>query len=163
MASLDVLVLGIGNILLKDEGVGVRAVEALEGRYHLPDGVEIVDGGTAGFELLGYIRDREHLIVVDAIAHDQKPGTVIRVEGEDVRTTFSQRISPHQLGISDVLAASLVTGEPPRNLVLFGIEPKDLDTGLELSEEVSANFDKLIHCIVEELTSLGCKLSLRSN
>ena len=163
MASLDVLVLGIGNILLKDEGVGVRAVEALEGRYHLPDGVEIVDGGTAGFELLGYIRDREHLIVVDAIAHDQKPGTVMRVEGEDVRATFSQRISPHQLGISDVLAASLVTGEPPRNLVLFGIEPKDLDTGLELSEEVSANFDKLIHCIVEELTSLGCKLSLRSN
>lgn len=163
MGGVDVLILGIGNILLKDEGVGVRAVEALEKRYLMPESVEIVDGGTAGFELLSYIRNREYLIVIDAIAHGQAPGTVMRVEGEDVRATFSHRISPHQLGISDVLAASLVAGEPPRNLVLFGIEPKDIATGLDLSDEVSESLDKLISCVVDELVSIGCELTARPN
>jgi len=153
---VNALVLGIGNILLSDEGVGVRAVEALNENYVFPEGVDLIDGGTAGFELLSMISNREHLIIIDAIACGQEPGTVVRIEGDDVRATFSERISPHQLGISDVLAACSLTGEMPGNLVLFGVEPKDMQTSLNLSDEVAASLPKLIDSVARELVAIGC-------
>jgi hydrogenase maturation protease len=152
---MDILILGIGNILLSDEGIGVRAVEALAAGYRFPKGVELLDGGTAGFELMAKITRREQLIVIDAIACDHPPGTVLRVEGEDVRQVFSSRISPHQLGISDVLAASALIGELPDRLVLFGIEPAEIGTSLELSAPVAAALPKLMTAVLEELAALG--------
>ena len=98
----------------------------------------------------------EHLIIIDAIACGQEPGTVVRIEGDDVRATFSERISPHQLGISDVLAACSLTGEMPGNLVLFGVEPKDMQTSLHLSDEVAASLPKLIDAVARELVAIGC-------
>ena len=87
---------------------------------------------------------------------DQKPGAVGRVEGEDVPAAFRTRISPHQLGLSDLLAAAMLTDELPKNLVLYGIEPEDLDIGLELTDVVEASVDKLVGAIVEELQTAGC-------
>ncbi|MEJ2656985.1 MAG: hydrogenase maturation protease, partial [Desulfobacterales bacterium] len=77
---LNVLVLGVGNILLSDEGAGVRAVEELKNRYNFPDTVEIVDGGTVGFELLPYFENRSHILILDAIKTGNKPGTIVRIE-----------------------------------------------------------------------------------
>ncbi|MBU0674181.1 MAG: HyaD/HybD family hydrogenase maturation endopeptidase [Proteobacteria bacterium] len=151
----DILILGIGNVLLTDEGVGVRVVNELQRRYRFSPGVEIMDGGTAGIELLRYLGNRTHLIIIDAMAGGRKPGTVTRVEGDAVPAIFKTRISPHQLGLSDLLASAMLTGEMPENLVMFGIEPANLDTGIDLSEPVEAIMGSLLEAICNELTALG--------
>jgi hydrogenase maturation protease len=155
---LDILVLGIGNVLLTDEGIGVRALKELERRYTYPTNVELLDGGTAGIELLRHIRNRDYLIIIDAMKCGQEPGTVFRVEGDEVPAAFRTRISPHQLGLSDLLAAAMLTDELPANLVLYGVEPESIDIGLDLTETVEANVDKLVGAVADELRSLGCSL-----
>lgn len=153
---MNVLVLGIGNVLMMDDSVGVRAVEELQGRYHFSDGVELLDGGTSGIELLSHIEGRDYLIIIDALKSGHPPGTIVRADGEDVPARFMTRISPHQLGLSDVLAAATISGRLPANLVLFGIEPKTIELGLGLSDEVRASFDKLLETVVQELIRIGC-------
>ncbi len=152
---MEVLILGIGNILLSDEGVGCRTVEELERRYQFPETVRLLDGGTAGMELIGAIAEADHLILIDALVAGRPPGTVVRVEGADVPATFQSRISPHQLGISDVQASAIVTDDLPGSMVLFGIEPESMATGLELSAIVRAGMEKIIKAVVAELTTLG--------
>jgi hydrogenase maturation protease len=153
--ELKVLVLGIGNLLLQDEGAGVRALEEFERRYGVPAGVELLDGGTSGMELLQYIQGRSHLILLDVVKGGNPPGTIIRLEGEDVPALFRKKISPHQLGISDLLATARLIGRMPDNVVLFGIEPKSIDTGLEMSDEVGRNIGRLADMVAMELNSLG--------
>jgi hydrogenase maturation protease len=155
---LDILVLGIGNVLLTDEGIGVRALNELERRYTFPENVELLDGGTAGIELLRHIRNRDYLIIIDAMKFNQEPGTVTRVEGNDVPAAFHTRISPHQLGLSDLLAAAMLTDELPPNLVLFGVEPENLDIGLDLTDTVEASVEKLTGAIIDELRTIGCSI-----
>ncbi|KPK00512.1 MAG: hypothetical protein AMJ60_00990 [Desulfobacterales bacterium SG8_35] len=155
---MDILVLGIGNVLLTDEGIGVRALKELERRYTDPAHVTLLDGGTAGIELRRHIRKRDYLIIIDAMKCGQEPGTVVRVEGNDVPAAFRNRISPHQLGLSDLLAAAMLTDELPKNLVLFGVEPESIDIGLDLSETVEASVEKLTGAVVDELRTIGCTL-----
>jgi hydrogenase maturation protease len=153
---LKVLVLGVGSILMMDEGIGIRAVEELQRRYRFPENVEILDGGTSGIELLSYISGRDYLIIIDAIISGNPPGTVLRVEGEDIHARFRTRISPHQIGLSDLLAAATLTDEIPKQILLFGIEPKEIRTGIGLSDEVKANLDRLVRVVVDELKRIGC-------
>jgi hydrogenase maturation protease len=160
--EMDILVLGVGNILLMDEGIGIKAVETLENRFDLPDNVEILDGGTAGIELLRHIQGRKHLIIIDAMKCDHPPGTVMRIQGDDVPAAFRTRISPHQLGLSDLLAAALLTDGMPENVVLFGVEPKTMETGFSLSREVEASYDKLIDAVIDELKQIGCDVQPRT-
>ena len=155
---MDILVLGIGNVLLTDEGIGVRALNELERRYTFPENVELLDGGTAGIELLRHIRNRDYLIIIDAMKFNQEPGTVTRVEGNDVPAAFRTRISPHQLGLSDLLAAAMLTDELPPNLVLYGVEPENLDIGLDLTDTVEASVEKLTGAIIDELRTIGCSI-----
>lgn len=155
-SPLNVLVMGVGSILMTDEGIGIRAVEELQKRYRFPENVEILDGGTSGIELLSYISGRDYLIIIDAIKSGNPAGTVLKVEGEDVPAQFRTRISPHQLGISDLLAAASLTGEMPKQLVLFGIEPKEIVLGIGLSREVRRGLEHLIEVIVEDLRRIGC-------
>jgi hydrogenase maturation protease len=152
---LDILVLGIGNVLLTDEGIGVRVMKELERRYTFSANVELLDGGTAGIELLRHIRKRDYLIIIDAMKCGQQPGTVVRVEGNDVPAVFRNRISPHQLGLSDLLAAAMLTDELPKNLVLFGVEPESIDIGLDVTETVEASLAKLIEEVADEIRSAG--------
>lgn len=152
---MSALVLGIGNLLIGDEAVGCRAVEELSRRYTMPPEVECVDGGTAGFELLPLVGGRKQVILIDALKDDRAPGTVIRVEDEHVPRAFLNRTTPHQLGICDVLAAAEFTEIMPDRLILFGIEPKNLDIGLELSLEVQTAMEKVVHAVVEQLRQFG--------
>ncbi len=155
---MSTLVLGVGNVLLMDEGVGVRALNELKRRYSFSDDIEFLDGGTAGIELLRHIQNRDHLIIIDAMTCDQPPGTVVRLEGEDVPKAFRIRISPHQLGLSDLLAAAMLTDDLPEKLILFGVEPESIDIGLELTSTVEASLDKLIEAVADELRSMGCSV-----
>ena len=152
---MKVLVLGIGNVLMTDDSVGIRVINELERRFRFPENVELLDGGTSGIELLSYIVNRDYLIIVDAIKSDLPPGTVVKVEGDDVPAKFMTRISPHQLGLSDLLAAATLTGELPKQMVLFGIEPKLVALGLEMTDEVKGSFEKLLGVVVDELRMVG--------
>ena len=155
---MDILILGIGNALLTDEGIGIRVLKELERKFTFPANVELLDGGTSGIELLRYISKRDCLIIIDAMKCDQKPGTVVRVADNDVPAAFRTRISPHQIGLSDLLAAAMLTDELPKNLVLFGVEPESIDVGLNLTDAVEASVDKLVSAVVEELRSIGCAM-----
>lgn len=159
---MKVLVLGIGNLLLQDEGAGVRAVEAFERKYCAPACVEILDGGTSGIELLQYIRGKDHLILLDVVKSGNAPGIIIRLEGKDVPALFQKKISPHQLGISDLLATAQLIGKMPKRVVLFGIEPKSIGTGLEMSGEVGRNIGRLADMVADELVSLGLSVTTKS-
>jgi hydrogenase maturation protease len=158
---MSVLVMGIGNLLLQDEGAGVRAVEEFERRFETPDRVELLDGGTSGIELLRYIQGRDVLILIDVVRNGDPCGTITRFEGDDVPALFQSKISPHQLGISDLLATARLIDAMPEKVVLFGIEPKSMDTGLELTAEVAGGVSGLIELVADELRSLGLRIEPR--
>jgi len=154
--GLNVLVLGLGNILLSDEGAGVKAVEELERRHDCSSAVQIIDGGTMGLELLPYFEERSHILIIDAVKTGKKPGTIVRID--DPPAYFRSRTSPHQIGLADVLGIAAITDNLPRNITLFGIEPKQLSTGLSLSDEISQNLSRLVDMIAAELDTIGVKV-----
>jgi len=150
-----VLVLGMGNLILEDEGLGIRALELLQQRYLIPPGVELLDGGTTGMGLLDDMSRREHVVVLDACQTGDPPGTLIRLAGEEVPVYFSMRISPHQLGLSDVLATLVLSGEKPAEVTVLGLVPKSLEMCLELSDLIKEKLDSLVEAAVGELARLG--------
>ncbi len=116
-----ILVLGIGNIILKDEGVGVRVAEEMQ-RMSLPPDVEVLDGGIKGLDLLYFIEDREKVIVVDAVKAGAPPGTLFRFTDKDLRLKGLLR-SAHGIDFSDVIAIAAFMGKKPE-IVFLGIEPE---------------------------------------
>ena len=161
MSKPHILVLGVGNILLGDEGVGVRVVERLQERYTFSDDVEFVDGGTAGLELLSFLDDKEHLIIIDAIIGEEAPGTVKKMMLQDPPAFFQNRISPHQLGLSEMMSCAAMTDNLPAHISLYGVIPVTLETGLELSDEVAAVVEDITLQVVQDLHSLGVDISER--
>jgi hydrogenase maturation protease len=152
----NILILGVGNILLSDEGVGVRTIEQLERRYAFPAQIELLDGGTSGMELLPALDTRTHLFIVDAIhQEDLDPGGMISVDLSRSPGYFRNKISPHQLGLSEVLAAAEMNDALPGHITLFGIRPQSLETGLQLSEQAKLGLEEAVQAIVASLHALG--------
>ncbi len=156
------IVLGIGNVLLSDEGVGVHAVKALVQQYNLGKDVEVVDGGTTGMELLPDLEGADHLVVIDAIRAGQPRASVVRLEGDQVPAFFKTKISPHQVGLSDVLAALAFKGHAPAHVVLIGVQPVTLSLGMNLSPEVNARLDDVLTLVVRELATCGHPATARA-
>ncbi len=154
-------VLGIGNVLLRDEGVGVHVVERLQQRFALPAEVEVVDGGTTGMELTECLSRRDLVVIVDAVRTGRPAGTPVRLSHEELPAFFRTRISPHQLGLSEVLATLRLLNEAPRNSVLIGIEPVCMDTGLEMTPEVAAKVDELVDMVAAELEAAGLTVTAK--
>lgn len=152
---MRILVLGVGNILLSDEGIGVRIVEALETRYHLPECVEVLDGGTAGMELIGAMADRDHLVIADVVLSSQQPGTILVLRDQEVPALFTRKISPHQLGLSDVLSALHLTDEFPQRLTLVGIVPESLEPRIGLTTVGQSALEPALQKVIEILRSEG--------
>jgi len=146
-----VLVLGVGNILMGDEGIGVRVIESLK-ESRLPDGVELFDGGTASLELLSAFSNRKKLIVVDAIKGGQESGAVYRFNFEDLTYQREFATSLHQLGIIDTLSQARILGCLPEEVIIIGVEPARITPGLELSPEMTAVMPKVKEAILKELT-----------
>lgn len=149
------VILGIGNILLSDEGIGVRIVEELERLYEFPADVEVLDGGTAGAALYDDIADADFLLLIDACNAGKPPGTIIELYGDEVPVFFRTRISPHQLGISDVLAAMALMDKAPKQIALLGIQPYSLDTGMELSPDMAPKMPDLVKKALEIAARYG--------
>jgi len=149
------LLIGLGNVLMQDEGAGVRAVELLESRYLLSEEVEVIDGGTAGTELLEPMRDAGRLIIADCVQTGAPPGTLVRLTGEQVPAFFQTKISNHQLGLSDLLAVLNVTGQAPSEVIIIGLVPYELENKLGLSERTTQRLDQMVEMLVEELANAG--------
>ena len=157
-----VLVLGMGNILLEDEGLGVHALEALRQRYVLPPDVEFLDGGTSGMAMLELMGGRKHLLVLDAVQTGDPPATLVKMTDEDVPVYFGLQVTPHQLGLAEVLATLLLTDEQPDSVTVLGLVPKSLEMSLDLSDEISARLDDLVAAAANELNALGFPLQRQS-
>lgn len=149
----NVLILGLGNILLQDEGLGVRAVERLTATHTLPDEVQVIDAGTLGLNLLPYFVGITDLLIVDAVQSNQPPGSLIRLEDDAIPATLSIKMSMHQVGLPELLAVSRFQGTLPRHLVLWGMEPASLEPSLHLSPLIAARLGQLVQAMVTELRS----------
>ncbi len=145
-----ILILGIGNILLRDEGVGVRVIEQMQ-KLRLPDDVELVDGGTAGADLLDVLAERRKVIVIDAVQADCEPGTVLRFSADDLTRPDGVGMSLHELGLGEALIMTRQLGCAPEDVVVFGIKPREITCGLELSEEIAASVPKVVKLVLAEI------------
>ena len=151
--------LGLGNILLHDEGVGVRVIERLQKLYSFPPNVRILDGGTLGMDLLPYVEAADRLVVIDALDTGAKPGTITRLEGDTVPSFVGIKMSPHQMGLADLLAAAHLCECCPTTLVLWGIQPQAIDLSLDLSPKVAAQVPVVAEKIVGELRQWGIEFT----
>lgn len=159
---MNTIVLGIGNTILRDDGVGVHAAEALQRAYGLPEGVQVLDGGTAGMELLDPLADADLLLVLDAVRSGQPPGRLVRLAGDEVPVFFRNKLSPHQVSLCDVLAGLEFAGHGPKDLVLIGVEPEDMGLGLELTDTVQAQLPAMVAMAVQALGERGIVLQRRA-
>jgi hydrogenase maturation protease len=155
--NTDVLVLGIGNLLWADEGFGVRCVEALAAGWSLPPEVCVMDGGTQGLYLLPYVQAARRMIVFDAVDYGLAPGTVKRVDNDEVpRFMGAKKMSLHQTGFQEVIAAAALTGQCPEEMLLIGVQPAELDDyGGSLTAPVRARIGECVDIALARLGEWG--------
>lgn len=149
------LILGVGNLLASDEGVGIHVIQRLQAEYQFPEEVQLLDGGTLGMDLLFYLENVRNLLIIDAVETGQPPGTLIRLAGDEVPAFFSLKMSPHQVGVPDMLFAAKLRDLYPQEIVLWGVQPGSLEIGLELSPPVAAQLESLVARVMEELERWG--------
>jgi hydrogenase maturation protease len=137
-----VVILGLGNPLFTDEGLGVHLVHALA--PGLPAGIEWIDGGTDGLGLLRIVEQASHLLILDAVDAGEASGTVIELSGEELPKLQRIKLSQHQLGFQEVLGLAAFNGRTPEKMVLIGVQPHSLEWGCELSQTISALLPDLI-------------------
>ena len=143
-------VLGVGNLLLSDEGVGVHVVKRLMGMA-LPPEVEVIDGGVSGLGLMNIVARADHLIVIDAVRAGGPPGSIYRFGSEDLTAhPDTYKMSVHEIGILEVLNLSRFVGQTPKTTII-GVEPKSMEMGMDLSPEIQAKVPRVIELILDEL------------
>lgn len=148
---MNTAVIGLGNILLKDEGVGVHVVNAVRKRYRCYPQVEIIDGGTLGLDLLHLIEGRDRLLLVDAIDFGKEPGYIGVLSNDEIPSTLCAKLSVHHIGLSDVLYAAKLRGGTPPEMRLIGIQPGSIEVGLDVSDCVKDKMDTLIEMTLNTL------------
>jgi hydrogenase maturation protease len=159
----ETLVLGLGNILLRDEGVGVRVVERLLEQYDFPEGVRVMDGGTLGLDLLPFLEEASRLLVIDAVQARKPPGTLVRLVGDEIPIFLdASKVSPHQEGLQDLLAVAVLKGYLPEEVVFWGAQITSLGVGLDLSEAVAEQVDALAEKVLAELAQWGIDAQRRA-
>ena len=164
----EVTILGIGNVILRDEGFGVRVAEYLDKHYEFPESVQIVDGGTLGIELTQYVTGTEKLLVIDSINGGAEPGTTFRFHNDDVMEHFQDKLSAHEVGIQDVLGLltvtghKMVTGHKIPDVVVIGAQPYDVEAGVELSDGMMELLPQMVEQALSELKNWGIVPKLRT-
>lgn len=152
---VPLLVLGLGNVICGDDGLGAVAVHLLQRRYQAPEGVSVLDGGTLGLSLLPYLEEAHEAILVDAIRGDGPPGSFVRLEGDDVAPAVASRLSVHQVGVADLLEGARWRDRYPSRVVLLGLVPESLELGLGRTPAVEAALPGLVDRVVAEARTLG--------
>lgn len=150
-SKVKLAVIGVGNLLLKDEGIGVHIAHALQ-QIDIPHGTKIIDGGTSS-DLPYYLRDVDTLIIIDAVKAGGKPGIVYRFHLHDVNIESEGMLSVHELGLEQSLKMMSLMGSEPKETVIIGIEPKEIDWGTELSAELQQKIPEVINVVLNEISS----------
>ena len=155
MKNKKITVLGLGNILLADEGFGVKVVLKMQRKYRFPENVSLVDGNVLGLNLLGTISEADYLIVVDAIKSKGAPGTLYRLEGDEIPQRVRAKNSLHQVDFLETLTMCQALGDVPETVIL-GVEPRDIQSVQDkLTPEIKARLNPAIDMVLAELTRLG--------
>ena len=149
------VVLGVGNIILTDEGAGVRAVEALERGWKLPENVLAIDGGTSGMEMIEDLSNADFLLILDVVKTGAAPGAVVRIAGKDIPVFFRKKLSPHQIALPDVLASLELLDAMPKEIVVLGVEFISLELGMEMTPTVAEKVPVLAAMAADELAARG--------
>jgi hydrogenase maturation protease len=153
---MKTLIFGAGNLLLTDEGFGVHFIQYLQKHYNFPQGVELYDGGTLGIMVTHMLEDADHVYLVDVIDAKGEPGDIYRYEKDDFMLgKLPIKLSPHQIGIQEVLTLSDFRGRCPEKVSLFGVIPHSYDAGVELSPLLAGKLPGLAELVVDELTAAG--------
>jgi hydrogenase maturation protease len=145
------LVLGLGNTIMSDDGIGPKVIEQLQQSAGLPEGVTLLDGGTLGLDLLPFLEGIQRLIIVDAVEVGKPAGTCVRLAGDDVPMALETKLSPHQMGMKDLLAVARLMGHLPEEIVLIGVQPACLEMDTELTPLVAGAIPTLLAMVQAEL------------
>lgn len=149
----EVLILGVGNLLLKDDGFGVHLINALQDTA-FPKNVKVMEAGTVSHQLIPLFHEIDHLIIIDVVEANDTPGSLFRFAPEDMKYAAEQQVSLHQISLIDVLHMAELTGKKPKT-VIIGVQPKDVTSwSLELSDELKAVIPKVKELVFEELKML---------
>ncbi|WP_456434206.1 HyaD/HybD family hydrogenase maturation endopeptidase [Thermosulfuriphilus sp.] len=161
--EIKLALVGLGNLLLKDEGFGVHFVRHLERRYHFPRGVQLIDGGCAGFSLLNLIRGYEAVVIFDVLLDQAPPGTIKLLDEKALEALPPTSLaSAHQVGIKDALALGRLSGLLPKHFWAYTVIPKEIAPGVGLSPEIEAAFVPLEKRLLELFKDLNISLAKRS-
>lgn len=147
----EIVILGIGNILISDEGFGVRVVEELQHTYRFPERVQVLDGGTLGLELLRFVKGSKKMIIVDAVDGGKEPGTMYHLAGDEVSAYFREQVSLHELGVKDILTDLELTGNKVEEVVIIGVQPASLEVGLELTPLIKERLEPAVMAVLDQL------------
>ena len=156
------LLIGLGNILLRDEGVGVHAINILKERYHFNRGLEIIDGGTLGLDLLPFLETCDRVLFVDAIDFGREPGYIGEIEDDEILPAFQTKLSVHHIGLSDLLLAVKWMDLKPAKIYLIGIQPESVEMGLEMTDCIKGKFEELVDRVFQRLNAWGATCALQS-
>ena len=152
---MPVTLIGLGNILLQDEGVGVQAIRQIQEHYEVPPELEIVDGGTSGLDLLPFIEGRDRVLFVDAVNFGKELGFIGELNNAEIPAFFTVKSSLHHLGLADVLAAAQLLDTLPPEICLIGIQPHTMELGLGLSPTLQSHLEAFLAQILAKLQDWG--------
>jgi len=142
---------------MNDDAAGVLVVRTLAEKYEFSEELTLLDGGTLGLDILPYLEGVDRLLVVDAVETGDSPGTIVRMTGEDIPLALATKVSPHQMGLKDLLLVADLQGHAPREMVLWGVQPGSIEMDIELSPEVAESLGILQDKVLAELESWGLK------
>lgn len=160
--EMDIGIIGVGNILMQDEGIGPKVTEFLKTKYFFDPQIEIIDGGTLGLDLLPYIEKFKKIILIDVVDFHKEPGYIKVLRGEEIPPYLKTKLSVHHVGVQDLLEVARFMEVMPEELVLVGIQPETIDLGLDLSETVAGKIHELVNEVLKILNSWGIKCVLQS-
>ena len=157
-------VLGVGNVLMGDDGLGPYVVRVIDARYELPDHVELIDAGTPGLDFTPFLADAAAVIIVDTVTGDDPPGALRRYDmAQLLATPPPSRINPHQPGLREALMAAELTDTTPPHQAVIGVVPESVATSSRLGASVRAAVPAVIDTVLAELESLGVTATERTN
>ncbi len=155
MSKDGITLLGLGNILMQDEGIGVYSANLLKDTYTFSPDIKIIDGGTTGTDLLPYFEDSNKVLIIDAVNFEKKPGYIEIIENDNILATITAKISLHHLGLSDVLSIIKLLDITPSEICLVGIQPVTMELGLDVSDEMKKFSDKISEAALSKLVNWG--------
>ena len=154
----EIVLLGVGNILLTDEGLGVHVVKDIKESFTFTPAITIIDGGTMGMELLTYMRGMKKILLVDAINGGEPAGTVYEFPHKELEQYFTEHISVHEVGMQDILRIRAIQEEPLEDAVVIGVEPESLEIGFEPSEVVQRALPEIKDRVLNVLRQWGVQV-----